>query len=190
MENMNGLYTPNSIRTYSGQYINITKIDVTQIFAIDIAYGLARECRFGNHTKKFYSVAEHSVWCMLKGQELYPYDKALHFRLLMHDAHEAYLGDMCTPMVDSIDEIYPGVKAAVKVLKRIVQSAVDTRFGISINPLDCPQVKEIDKMALEWEWVNKKITWTGMPPLDDKAAAETWLTYFELLVKTPVKINP
>jgi hypothetical protein len=183
------LYTPYCIRTYIGEYINIARMDAVQVFPIDIAYGLARECRFGNHTKEFYSVAEHSVWCMLKGQELYPDDKALHFRLLMHDAHEAYLGDWCTPMVEAMNDMYPGVLSAVNVTKRIVQAAINTRFGISINPMDCPKVKEIDRLALEWEWENKVLRHVGLDMVDDESAADYWLTYFKKFVKIPVAIS-
>lgn len=182
------LYQPNCIRTYSGQYINLINPQPSQIMPIDIAMGLARECRFGNHTKKFYSVAEHSVWCMLKGQELYPDDKALHFRLLMHDAHEAYMGDWCTPMVDSFDGLYPGFKEAVSVIKRIIQSTINTRFGISINPMDCEKVKQVDRLALDWEWHNKNLRHSGMQMMDDESAADYWLTYFKQLVKVPVVI--
>lgn len=185
-----GLYTPDCIRTYSGQYINICQPRPEQIMPIDIAMGLARECRFGNHTRKFYSVAEHSVWCMLKGQELYPNDTALHFRLLLHDAHEAYMGDWCTPMVDAMNGLYPGIKAAVGVIKKILQTAINTRFGIGQNPMDCPLVHEIDRLALEWEWNNRVHSFGGMAfGGDDQAAADYWLDYFKLLVKVPVVIG-
>lgn len=182
------LYTPNSICTYTGQFVDVVNIKPEDIHPLDIAFGLARECRFGNHTRKFWSVAEHSIWCMQKGEELFPEDFALHFRLLMHDAHEAYMGDLCTPMVNSIDKLYPGVKDAINTVKKIIQRNVNTRFGIGLCPLECEKVREIDRLALEWEWVNKVNSWSGLPPLDDKAIAYMWLHYFKKLVKVPVVI--
>jgi hypothetical protein len=182
------LYTPNSIYTYSGQLVDVTNLKVEEIQPEDIAFGLARECRFGNHTKKFYSVAEHSIWCLIQGQVLYPKDTALHFRLLMHDAHEAYLGDWCTPIIDSIDGIYPGVKDALNVIKKLVQAKINARFGISSCPLTCDKVKQIDKMALEWEWQNKVTRWTEMNYLGDVLVAEIWLDYFKKLVKVPAVV--
>lgn len=184
------LYTPDCIRTYSGQYIDVSKMNTANIFPIDIAMGLARECRFGNHTKKFYSVAEHSIWCYLKAEQLYPTDKALHLRCLLHDAHEAYLGDWCTPMICAIDNLYPGMKRAIDVVKRIVQVTINTRFGISINPIDCDKVHAIDKMALEWEWENKVLKSTGLPAMGDKEIADMWLHYFKPLVTVPFAVAP
>lgn len=185
---MEGLYIPKTIRTYCGQYINVVQIKPEQVFPKDIAIGLARECRFGNHTKREYSVAEHSVWCMYKAEELYPGDASLSFKMLLHDAHEAYLGDMCTPMVDAIDDLYPGFKDAVNTVKKIVQSAINNRFGIYAPFDNDARVKEIDRLALEWEWHNKKLNWKGILPLGAEAAADYWLEHFKKLVKVPVVI--
>ncbi len=184
------LYTPLCIRTYSGIYLNVVQMKATDVFPIDIAYGLARECRFGNHTKRFYSVAEHSVWCMNKAKELYPYDFTLHLMMLLHDAHEAYLGDWCTPMVDAMDEYAPGFKDSINTIKRLVQAPINQRFGLALrNTFDDPRVKEIDRLALEWEWKNKVISWKGMPEIEEDVAAEVWLNYFKELVKVPVVVE-
>lgn len=183
------LYTPNCIYTYGGRFIDVTNLKSEDIFPDDIAIGLARECRFGNHTKRVYSVAEHSIWCMFKGQEMYPDDKALHFRLLMHDAHEAYLGDWPTPIIDSINGIYPGIKDGLNAIKKLVQSKINERFGISKCPLTCEKVREIDKMALEWEWKYKVLHWTEMLPMHDSEIADMWLHYFKKLIKVPVVLS-
>ncbi len=180
------LYTPFCIRTSSGEYINVGDIKPEQILAYDIAIGLARECRFGNFTRRFYSVAEHSIWCMQRAEELHPDNKALHLAVLLHDAHEAYLGDWCTPMVDAIDKSFGGFAEVIKTVKLSLQLNIHLRFGIAeINPMD-DRIKEIDRMALEYEWENKVLAWSGFPPLGDIHVADMWMTYLKKLVKVPV----
>jgi hypothetical protein len=60
----------------------------------DIAQALAYQCRFNGMVKggRFYSVAEHCVLCSYLGPE----EEALE--RLLHDAAEAYLGDIIRPI--------------------------------------------------------------------------------------------
>jgi hypothetical protein len=87
------------IQTASGRAFDLLAPRAEDIdFAADIAGPLARTARFGGHVPGgAYSVAQHSVIgarCIIRdggGRDL-----ALHF--LLHDAHEAYLGDLTRPM--------------------------------------------------------------------------------------------
>lgn len=59
---------------------------------LDIAHALSNICRFGGHTRVHYSVAEH---CVILSHVVRP-ENAL--AALLHDAAEAYMGDMVRPL--------------------------------------------------------------------------------------------
>lgn len=69
----------------------------------DIAAALSKICRFGGHCSDFYSVAEHSVHVSKVLESRYPDGSKLAMAGLLHDAAEAYLGDMTTPLKSCSD---------------------------------------------------------------------------------------
>ena len=83
---------PNSIYTATGHYVSLTEATPADISVLDIAHALSQICRFGGHTRQFYSVAQHSVGVA----DLLPQEFKLYG--LLHDAAEAYLGDMVQPL--------------------------------------------------------------------------------------------
>lgn len=80
------------IQTYSGDAFDFLQLDTKSVHLRDIAHALSNLCRFNGHTRRFYSVAEHSVWVSQKCDP----DYALQG--LLHDATEAYVGDMVSPL--------------------------------------------------------------------------------------------
>ncbi len=110
----------------------------------DIAHALSMKCRFSGHCRSFYSVAEHSV----RVSRLVP----PHARAwaLMHDAAEAYLPDIASPIKDSIYvDLEPGMMIPFASLERLLLQAIANRFGlISDMP---PEVKDADLVMLATE---------------------------------------
>lgn len=62
----------------------------------DIAHALSLLCRYNGHVDRFYSVAEHCVLMSEYVEEHHGPELALW--ALLHDATEAYVGDMIRPL--------------------------------------------------------------------------------------------
>lgn len=96
---------------------------------IDVAEALARIPRFGGHVSMGpYSVAQHSVIgadaIMAKTR-----DASLAAAFLLHDAHEAYLGDITTPVQQAIGaslrELHPAGSHMFRTVLRRAKARVD-----------------------------------------------------------------
>jgi hypothetical protein len=107
------------IFTYSGLRFRPLDPRPEDIRIIDIGHALAYQCRFGGHTRQFYSIAQHSV---LVSQLCRPEDALWG---LLHDASEAYLQDVCRPL-KALDE-FRAYRAAESRLQRCIVE----RFGLA-----------------------------------------------------------
>lgn len=92
----------------------------------DIAHGLAHVCRYAGQCKAFYSVAEHSLLVADTVNEF-------AYEALLHDAAEAFIGDVTRPLKQLLPE-YKRIEAAV-------EDAIIERFGMD------RRFKEIVKQA-------------------------------------------
>lgn len=85
-------------------------IDIT-----DIAHSLSQICRWGGQ-REFISVAQHSVLVYELVKEVDPLNKNLHRHALLHDAAEAYIGDVLSwikPMCPAYQELEAKYEKAV-----------------------------------------------------------------------------
>jgi len=126
-----------SITTHSGIRFWPLLPNPGDILIEDIAHSLAHQCRFGGHTRVFYSVAEHSV----RVSQLCAPDNALWG--LLHDASEAYLSDIPAPLKE-LSELEP-----YRAAERALQRTIAARFGLS--PAQPVSVGEADRKMLHIE---------------------------------------
>lgn len=108
------------IQTFTGRRFPIWDPQPEDVDPWDIIHALARLCRFTGHATTSYSVAQHSV---LAAEQFEPGPVALQLRALLHDAHEAYVGDLSRP----IKSCLPRYQTAC----RLIQRAVLRRFGLA-----------------------------------------------------------
>jgi 5'-deoxynucleotidase YfbR-like HD superfamily hydrolase len=128
-------------QTVSGRTIDLTKPPASWPFVIsDIAHALSNTCRWGGHARFFYSVAQHSI--IVANSLPTP---ELQFMGLMHDAAEAYVGDMIGPLkrLESL--------SGYKALENAVHDAIATRLGLPIGFQEIPEVRNADLRALATE---------------------------------------
>jgi hypothetical protein len=78
--------------TFTGKKFDVNSPSPEQVDPIDIAHALSNLCRFGGHCSQYYSVAEHSVHVSNL------FSGSLAKWGLMHDATEAYIGDIVRPV--------------------------------------------------------------------------------------------
>lgn len=127
--------TKTQIETASGHTFDYDNMSVNAIRTQDIALSLGKQCRYNGHGAEFYSVAEHCF--LLSNYALATFDDddlALH--LLMHDASEAYVSDVPSPLKAKLGEAWTELEAQVTDL-------IEFKYGLQFDRH--PMVHELDK---------------------------------------------
>lgn len=140
------------ITTVTGQRFYFNNPQPDQINLTDIAYALANTKRWGGHAYPAISVAQHSVMVAERLQRCGA-TPMVQLQGLFHDAAEAYLGDIPTP----IKAIMPQYQA----LEMLVEDAIFKAFNI-VYPMD-PHVHLVDVEVRNWEYRDRMKTGTDLP---------------------------
>lgn len=153
------------IELASGVGVDLAEPDLTAVHLSDLATALARLPRFLGHTKALYTVGQHSLHVedlVRRWGGTMPQRRAA----LLHDLHEALLGDIPSPMK-------PLLGTAFTALEARLQRAVLERFGVAVEAARCELVHRADLVALSTErrdllrpsvW-----SWQWTPPPADRA---------------------
>lgn len=107
------------VETHSGFMFDLLHPDPGLVRLDDIGWSLSRQCRFNGNTRHFYSVADHSLYV---GNLLPP---EIRIYGLLHDAHEAYIGDIPSPVKDLIG------KERILQIERGIDAAIFEALGLS-----------------------------------------------------------
>lgn len=115
--------------TSTGRCLDLRLAEPVSITIDDVAHHLALLNRFTGATSRPYSVAEHSVHVMtlMRDEMGIEHPRALLAGLL-HDAHEAYIGDLSTPLKAALDAEDPARNW--RQIEWRVRSQVQYRFGV------------------------------------------------------------
>ena len=148
--------------TYMGKRIDPLSPCADGIDIRDIAHALSLLCRANGHFPSFYSVAQHSVFCMREA-EARGYSPRVQLMCLLHDASEAYISDIIRP-----------VKRILSGYSEIENNLLSAIFEKYLSPIPSEEelrlVSEIDDALLYHEFIfymDAKL-WEDEPPLFSK----------------------
>lgn len=172
------------VTTPSGRKWSLLRPSSNDVSGDDIAQNLSLQVRY-NGSLGAYTVAEHSVHC---------HDEAIRrnlptdwcFMILLHDAHEAYLGDFVTPVTNALSvmleemDLTQSGRAANKALDKLRQRTDRVIWQALGVPDSLPgeayyTLKQIDTSAMMTER-------DALQPIQPEA----WGTY-ETITRLPFK---
>lgn len=184
--------SPNTIETVGGHFVDLLEPDPATIMETDIAWSLSRMPRFAGHTLTplAYTVGQHSVVVMKLGMRLKdPKEVELRdsfasqlyegetwdpnditaevlLEMLLHDASEAYLLDVPTPL-----KRLPGMKEVYGEIEARMMSAIRVHFKLPEPSEHVLQfVKWADAYALTIEayhlMLSRGTQWTRRLPVE------------------------
>lgn len=133
------------ITTWSGHTFDANDPRPEDLHAVDFAHALGNLCRFTGHTSRFYSVLEHSLFVLRIGRDRYPdAPPEVRLALLLHDAPEAYINDLSTPVKALVGDGYRAVEDKYV-------AAITARMGLPADAFTTDVVKDCDHRALKAE---------------------------------------
>lgn len=135
---------------------------------IDIAHALGNQCRFTGHSKKFYSVAEHSV---LVSHIMRYLNLGDPFEGLIHDGTEAYLSDISAPWKILLPD-YKAMESKLDIALRV-------NYGIPHSITEGCKVADWLALFIEARELipSKGADWFAPPGIKEQAAK---LTNFQI----------
>lgn len=184
------------ILTYTGKHVNPLDLRPEDIDIRDIAHALACCNRFAGHCKRPISVAQHSVYVSRLCRDE---PNGAGLQGLLHDASEAYLGDVTKWLKATIPF------AAYRQAEDLIERQIYEKFQCELTML--PAVASADKLMLRFEgemafgykmwkqWTEQLLNYPlitpeenvrigGWKPWSWRASEEMFLTQYRALGRT------
>jgi hypothetical protein len=129
---------PTTIATFTGRTLDLADPDPALICVADIAHHLSNVCRFSGGPARLYSVAEHA--CLVHDLAVMTDGPWWAAAALFHDGHEAFLGDIVTPLKPLLGPAYHS-------LAQRMDAAIATALGLNATDFTDPVIKAADAWA-------------------------------------------
>lgn len=169
------------ITLYSKKKLFLSSFTENDIVIEDIAHALSNVCRYGGQGLN-YPVAQH---CEIMSRYV---SKKNALWALLHDAAEAYVGDMIKPLKDLLPEF--------TMIEDMFFEKVKIRFGLQgkmpeevrfwdrlILHSEAPVILGIDPVAEDWNLPDKLSKMPVIKPWTHKTAEKRFLKRFHQLTK-------
>jgi 5'-deoxynucleotidase YfbR-like HD superfamily hydrolase len=136
------------IETYTGKKFYLLSPRIEDVDIKDIAHALSLLCRWTGHCKYHYSIAQHSYYCSLLGPE----EEALY--RLLHDASEAFMGDMNRPL-----KHFTPAGFIYRKQEKVVQEIIYQSFGLDAKEPSSVHVADNQMLYAEKKQIMSELAW-------------------------------
>lgn len=171
------------MNTYTGLALDPLSLRAEEVRPEDVAHALSMLCRGCGHIRSFYSVGQHCINCAREA-EARGWSRRIQLACLVHDASEAYVSDLITPVKRRV--------AGYKEVEDGIERAIFARFGLGdLTDDERRRVKQIDTAMFTNEFAALMRGWDGeaeplasTPDLAERPHAEVeaaWLSLWERL---------
>jgi hypothetical protein len=146
-----------NMQVYSGRPFYPLDPRPEDVDAYDIVFALSRLVRYNGHyaanRREHYSIAQHSVLVSKMVPEQY------RLEALLHDAAEAYTGDIVTPLKRAVP--------AFEHIEKTIFAAIASKFGIASELPEAVKKADFDALRIELATVappNWRTHWAKATP--------------------------
>lgn len=135
----------NYLKTFMGKKVDPLTVTAEDITLEDIAHALSLMCRGNGQVVHFYSVGQHCINCAKEAKER-GWNDRLQLGCLLHDAAEAYMSDLITPIKVHMPQYYEIEEHFLK--------AVYEKFGLAdLSEEEWRLIMEVDRALLTYDLV-------------------------------------